>query len=54
MNSILRICVLSTLHMVAQRTEVLTVCLDPTRDILKKHTFHDHVHYSLKIESLHK
>ena len=54
MNSILRICVPSTLHVVAQHTEVLTICLDLTPDILKQHTFHDHVHYSLKIESLHK
>ena len=33
MNSILRICVSSTLHVVAQHTEVLIVCLDLTPDI---------------------
>ena len=38
--------------MVAQHTEILTVCLDLTLDILKQPTFHDRVHYSLKIESL--
>ena len=52
MNSILRICVPSTLCMVAQHTELLTVCLDFTLDILKQPTFHDRVHYSLRIESL--
>ena len=52
MNFILRICVLSTLRVVAQHTEVLTVSLDLTLDILKQTTFHDHVHYSRKIESL--
>ena len=52
MNSILRICVLSTLCVVAQQTEILTVCLDLTPDILKQPTFHDLVHYSLRIESL--
>ena len=30
MNSILRICIPSTLCVVAQHTEVLTVCPDPT------------------------
>ena len=54
MNSILRICVPSTLRVVAQHTVVLTVCLDLTPDILKQPTFHDRVHYSLKIESLSK
>ena len=52
MNSILRICVPSTLYVVAQYTKVLTVCLDLTPDILKQSTFHDQVRYSLKIESL--
>ena len=46
MNFILRICVPSTLHVVAQYTEVLTVELDLTPDILKQPTFHDQVHYS--------
>ena len=54
MNSILRICVPSTLRVVAQHTEVLTVCLDLTHNILKQPTFHDRVYYSLKIESLYK
>ena len=52
MNSILRICVPSTLRVVAQHTEILTVCLDLTPDILKQPIFHDQVHYSRKIESL--
>ena len=52
MNSILRTCILSTLRVVAQHTEVLTVSLDLTPNILKQPTFHDRVHYSLKIESL--
>ena len=52
MNSILRICVSSTLRVVAQHTEVLTVCLDLTPDILKQPTFQDRVHYSLRIKSL--
>ena len=51
MNSILRICVPSTLRVVAQHTEILTVCLDLTPDILKQLTFNDWIHYSLKIES---
>ena len=54
MNSILRICVPSTLRVVAQHTKVLTVCLDLTLDILKQLTFYDYVHYSLRIESLYK
>ena len=54
MNFILRICVPSTLRVIAQHTEVLTVCLDFTSDILKQPTFHNQVHYSLKIESLYK
>ena len=35
MNLILKICVLLELHVVVQHTEVLTVCLDLTYDILK-------------------
>ena len=54
MNSILRICVPSTLRVVAQHIEVLTVCLDLTTDILKQPTFHNQVYYSLRIESLSK
>ena len=52
MNSILRICIPSTPRVVAQHTEVLTVRLDLTPDISKQPTFHDRVHYSLRIESL--
>ena len=52
MNSILRTCIPSTLHVVAQHTEVLTSCLDLTLDILKQPTFYDWVHYSLEIEIL--
>ena len=51
MNFILRICVPSTLRVVAQHTEILTVCLDLTPNILKQLIFHDWIHYSLKIES---
>ena len=51
MNSILRIYVPSTLNVVAQHTEVLTVNLDFTLDISKQTTLHDQVHYSLKIKS---
>ena len=51
MNSILKIYVPSTLNVVVQHTEVLTVTLDLTLDISKQLTFHDHVHYSLKIKS---
>ena len=52
MNSILRIYVPSTLNVVAQHTEVLTVTfLDLTPDILKQPTPHDQVHYSLRIRS---
>ena len=54
MNSILRIYVLSTLNVTAQHTEVLTVTLDLTSDILKQSTPHDQVHYSLRIKSLYK
>ena len=52
MNFILRICVPLALHVVAQHTEVLTVCVDLTPDILKQPTFHDRVYHSLRIESL--
>ena len=52
MNFILRIYVPSTLNVVAQHTEVLTVTLDLTPDISKQPTLHDQVHYSLKIKSL--
>ena len=54
MNSILRICVSSTLCVVALHTEVLNVCLDLNPDILKQSTFQDWVHYSLRIERLSK
>ena len=51
MNSILRIYVPSTLNVAVQHTEVLTVTLDLTLDISKQPTFHDQVHYSLRIKS---
>ena len=51
MNSILRIYVPSTLNVVAQHTEVLTMTLDLTPDISKQPTLHDQVHYSLWIKS---
>ena len=51
MNSILRIYVPSTLNVIAQHTEILTVILDLTPDISKQPTLHDQVHYSLKIKS---
>ena len=51
MNSILRIYVPSTLNVIAQHTEILTVTLDLTSDISKQPTFQDQVHYSLKIKS---
>ena len=51
MNFILRIYVSSTLNVVVQRTEVLIVKLDLTPDISKQPTFHDQVHYSLRIKS---
>ena len=51
MNSILKIYVPSTLNVAAQHTEVLTMTLDLTLDISKQTTLHDHVHYSLRIES---
>ena len=51
MNSILRIYVLSTLNVIAQHTEILTVTLDLTPDISKQPTRHDQVHYSLRIKN---
>ena len=51
MNFILRIYVPSTLNVAVQHTEVLIVKLDLTPDILKQPTFHDQVHYSLRIKS---
>ena len=51
MNSILGIYVPSTLNVAAQHTEVLTVTIDLTPDILKQPTVHDQVHYSLRIKS---
>ena len=54
MNSILRIYVPSTLNVVAQYTEILTVTLDLTIDISKQPTPHDQIYYSLKIKSLSK
>ena len=54
MNSILRICVLLALRVAIQHTEVLTVELDLNPNISKQPTFHDRVHYPLRIESLSK
>ena len=51
MNSILRIYVPSTLNVVAQYTEVLTVTLDLTPNISKQPTLYDQVYYSLRIKS---
>ena len=51
MNFLLRIYVPSTLNVTAQHIEVLTVTLDLTPDISKQPTFHDQVHYSLRIKS---
>ena len=51
MNSILRIYVPSTLNVVAQHTNILTVTLDLTLDISKQPTPHELVHHSLKIKS---
>ena len=51
MNSILRIYVSSILNVTAQHTEILIVTLDHTPDISKQPTLHDHVHYSLRINS---
>ena len=52
MNSILRIYIPLALHVAAQHTKVLTVELDLTPNISKQPTFHDRVHYRLRIESL--
>ena len=52
MNSVLRICVPSKLHVVAQHTAVLTVELYFIPDISKQPTFYDQAHYSLRIKSL--
>ena len=54
MNSNLRINVPSTPNVVAQHTEVLTITLDLTPNILKQPTLHDQVHYSLRIKSSYK
>ena len=51
MNFILRIYVPSTLNVIAQHTDILTVTLDLTPDISKQLTPHDQVHYSLRIKS---
>ena len=51
MNSNLRINVPSTPNVAAQHTEVLTITLDLTPNILKQPTLHDQVHYSLRIKS---
>ena len=51
MNSILRIYIPSTLNVAIQYNEVLTDTLDLTPDLSKQPTFHDQVHYSLKIKS---
>ena len=51
MNSILRIYVPSKLNVVAQHTEVLIIALDLTLDISKQPTFHNQVHYFLRIRS---
>ena len=51
MNSILRIYVPSTLNVIAQHTEILTVTLDLTSDISKQPTLHYQVHYSLRIKN---
>ena len=47
MNFILRISVPLALCVAAQHTEVFTVELDLTHDILKQLTFHDRVQYPL-------
>ena len=54
MNSFLRIYVPSILNVTAQDTEVLTVTLDLIPNILKQPTFHDQVHYSLRIKISYK
>ena len=40
------------LRVTIQHTKVLTVELDLTLDLSKQLTFHDRIHYPLKIESL--
>ena len=52
MNFILRICVPLALRVAIQHIEVLTIELDLTPDISKQPTFHDWVHYPLRIKSL--
>ena len=52
MNTILGICVPLALRVTTQHTVVLTVELELTPDISKQPTFHDRVHYPLRIESL--
>ena len=52
MNFILRIYVPSTLNVTAQYTKVLTVTLDLTPDTSKQPTFHDQIHYYLRIKNL--
>ena len=54
MNSILRMYVPSTLNVIVQHTEILTVTIDLTPDISKQPTVHDQVHYSLRIKSSYK
>ena len=54
MNSILRIYVSLTLNVAVQHTEILTVTLDLTPNILKQPTLHDQVHYSLRIKRSYK
>ena len=51
MNSNLRINVPSTPNVAAQHTEVLTITLDLTPNILKQLTLHNQFHYSLSIKS---
>ena len=51
MNSILKIYIPSTLNAAAQHTEVSIMTLDPTPDISKQSTLHDHVHYSFRIKN---
>ena len=54
MNSILRIYIPSTLNVATYYTKILIVTLDLTPDISKQFTFHEQVHYSLRIKSLRK
>ena len=51
MNSILRIYIPSTLNVATQHIEILIMTLDLIPDISKQPTFHNQVHYSLKIKS---